>query len=89
MKTVTEAGWRTSKDRQLLELAQRDFDVFLTIDGSLEKQHHLPRYKLGFVLVRVPSNQITSYYPVFEDIRNAVNATRAGQIVRVVHPSLI
>ena len=60
-KTVTDAGWRGSKD------GPRDnFDVFVTIDRTLEHEHQLSRFRLGFVVVRVPDNTFAAYKPLFE-----------------------
>jgi predicted nuclease of predicted toxin-antitoxin system len=36
--TVHEQGWDTLEDGPLLTFAQKEFDVLLTIDGSLQKQ---------------------------------------------------
>lgn len=36
VSTVTEAGWRGGKDGSLLGLAERGFDVFVTIDRKFE-----------------------------------------------------
>jgi hypothetical protein len=41
-------GWDTLKDGVLLQLAQERFDVFLTIDRSLEYQQNLRKFSLGF-----------------------------------------
>ena len=38
IKTVTEAGWRGAKDGPLLALAQKSFDVFVTIDRRFGRQ---------------------------------------------------
>jgi predicted nuclease of predicted toxin-antitoxin system len=34
--TVHDKGWGAFEDRLLLTLAQKEFDVFVTIDGGLE-----------------------------------------------------
>jgi predicted nuclease of predicted toxin-antitoxin system len=41
VQTVTEAGWRTSKDRPLLLFAQERFDLLVTIDRKLEREYDL------------------------------------------------
>ena len=47
VRTVTESGWRTSKDRPLLTFAQERFDVFVTVDRQLEIENDLTRFRLG------------------------------------------
>ena len=71
VKTVAEIGWRGSEDAPLLTHAQQSFDVFVTIDQKLERQHDLTKLRLGFVIVRVPDNQIGSYRPIFAEMLRA------------------
>ena len=84
VKSVTETRWRSSKDGPLLALAQDEFDVFVTIDRSLEHQQNLARLKLGFVVVRVPSNELAYYLPLFEQLRIAAESVQKGAIIYVV-----
>ena len=41
VKTVPEAGWASRKNGELLSLAQREFDAFVTVDGNLPSQQNL------------------------------------------------
>ena len=84
--TVTEIGWRSSKDGPLLAFAQDRFDVFVTIDRNLERQQNLSKLKMGIVIVRVPSNEIAHYEPLFDQLEAAVETIRAGQVIYVVSP---
>ena len=86
IKTVTEIGWRSTKDGPLLAFAQDQFDVFITIDRNLERQQNLAKLKMGIIVVRVPSNEITYYEPLFDQLKRAAETARAGQIVYVVSP---
>jgi hypothetical protein len=83
VKTVTEAGWRTSKDGPLLAFAERHFDVFVTVDRKLERQHDLSKLHLGFVLARVASNTLAAYLPVLAELREAVERVRPGEVLHV------
>ena len=64
VKTVPETGWRSSKDGQLLRLAAQSFDVFVTIDRSIEHQHNLSSFRLGFIIAHVQSNRLVDFQPV-------------------------
>ena len=86
VKTVAEIGWRSSKDRTLLIYAQEHFDVFLTIDQRLERQLKLQEFKLGFVLARVPNNEIVSYKPIFAELLKAAETVKLGEVRFVVSP---
>lgn len=58
VQTVTQTGWRSSKDGPLLSFAQDRFDVFVTVDRKLETQNDLSKFRLGFVIARVPNKSI-------------------------------
>ncbi len=64
MLTVTDAGLSGYKNGQLLRRISGDFDVFITIDKSIQHQQNLSAYPISFVLLRVPSNDITDIEPV-------------------------
>jgi hypothetical protein len=88
VKTVAEAGWGSMKDEPLLEYAQRLFDVFVTIDRSLERQNDLKNIDMGFVLARVPNNRIQSYQSIFGELKAAAERVKPGEVV-VVMSSLL
>ena len=88
VKTVSESGWRSSKDEPLLAFAEQKFDVFVTIDRNLEREHNLKKSKLGFVVARVPSNQIGSYHPILLELLKAAENVKSGEVIHVVHPRM-
>jgi hypothetical protein len=88
VKAVSEIAWRGSKDGSLLAYAQEHFDVFVTIDRKLEQQHDLKKLNLGFVIARVPSNEIASYRPIFAELQEAAENVKPGDVIRVVHPRI-
>jgi hypothetical protein len=88
VKTVAEIGWRSSTDGTLLTYAQERYDVFITIDRKLEYQHNLKNMKLGFVLARVPNNEIGSYEPIFSELLEAAERVKPGEVIHVVSPGM-
>jgi hypothetical protein len=88
VSTVSEAGWRGSKDDSLLRLAERGFDVFLTIDRRIEQQVDLRAFALGFVIVRIARNTLAAYLPSFEQLLRAAENVRKGEAIHLdVRPS--
>jgi hypothetical protein len=88
VQTVTEIGWRGSKDGPLLGYASERFDVFVTVDRKLEQQQRIATFRVGVVLVRLPDNRIESYEEIFEEIRIAAESVRTGELRVVVSPRL-
>jgi hypothetical protein len=86
---VTEIGWRGSKDEPLLSYASEKFDVFITVDRTLERHHDISALRLGVVLVRLPDNRIESYEEVIEEIRTATESVGIGELRIVRSPRLM
>jgi hypothetical protein len=61
--TVTDAGLSGYTNGRLLRRITGDFDVFVTIDKSIQYQQNLFAYNVAFALLRVPSNDIADIEP--------------------------
>jgi hypothetical protein len=81
--TVHEQGWDALEDGPLLERAEKEFDVLVTIDRSLEYQQNLAKYRIGVVVVHVPKNQLPYYSAIQPELLAAVRAIRAGEAIHV------
>ena len=81
--TVTAAGWSALEDGELLRLARGRFDVFLTIDRGIEHQQNVAVLSFGIVIVHVAKNRLAYYEPLFQQMRNAVETVRAGEVIHV------
>jgi hypothetical protein len=46
LKTARQMGWSTVKNGELLALASKDFDVFVTVDRNLSFQQNLPAFSI-------------------------------------------
>jgi hypothetical protein len=88
VRTVSQMGWRGLKDETLLANGQRQFDVFVTIDRKLEREHDLSQFKMGFIVVQAPSNEINSYQPMFSELMAATERVKAGEVVHLAHPHM-
>ena len=62
-RTVHDQGWGGITNGKLLALAQREFDVFITVDRNLSFQQHLPKYGLAVVLIQSRSNRLADLLP--------------------------
>ncbi len=88
VQSVTQTGWRTSKDGPLLSFAQDRFDVFVTVDRNLETQNDLRKFRLVFIVARVPNDRLGGFEPIFEQLNAAAAKVRRGEIIWVVSPEL-
>ncbi|MCU1347506.1 MAG: hypothetical protein JWO56_536 [Acidobacteria bacterium] len=62
--TVADAGLSGYTNGQLLRRISGGFDLFITVDKSIQYQQNLAAYDLAFVLLRVHSSDITEIEPV-------------------------
>jgi predicted nuclease of predicted toxin-antitoxin system len=58
VKTAREMGWTTLKTGELLALASKQFEVFVTVDRNLSFQQNLPAFEIAVVVLRSRSNRL-------------------------------
>jgi hypothetical protein len=83
VKTVPQAGWRSSKDGELLRLVAKSFHVFVAIDQSMERQHNLSTFRLGFVIAHVKSNRFVDFQPILSDLAEAIGKVKPREAIHV------
>ena len=83
VKTVAEMEWRSFTNGRLMEEAALHFDVFATLDRTLQFQNPTGRYRLGIVVLVCRFNDLAAYRPQFGEIRDAVRQAKPGQVSAV------
>lgn len=58
VKTARQMGWSTIKNGELLALAAKQFDVFVTVDRNLGFQQNVPAFDIAVVVLRAKSNHL-------------------------------
>lgn len=59
IKTVPQMGWAGTKNGQLLALAEKEFDVFITVDRSLSFQQNLAVFNIAVIVLQSPTNRLS------------------------------
>lgn len=70
--TVVERGWSGKENGELLELAQEEFDVFVTTDKGIPHQQNLARFDLAIVPLEAKSNRYEDLAPLMEGTNAAL-----------------
>ena len=52
VRTARQMGWTAIKNGELLALASKQFDVFVTVDRNLSFQQNLTTFRIGVVVLR-------------------------------------
>jgi hypothetical protein len=83
VKTARQMGWTTLKNGELLALASKEFDVFVTVDGNLSYQQDLPSYAIFVVILRARSNRLADLRPLAPKLSATVESARPGAVAFV------
>jgi len=75
-RTTPEMGWASKRNGDLLRLAERDFDVFLTVDRKLQHQQNLSTFNIAVVVLVAPSNTLADLQPLMTTVLDQERAIR-------------
>jgi len=81
--TVPQAGWAGVKNGKLLNLAQDQFDVFVTVDQSLPFQQSLAQFRIAVLILMAPSNRLDDLRPLVPNALAALTSCRPGTATTV------
>jgi predicted nuclease of predicted toxin-antitoxin system len=79
--TAAELGWSMLSNGELLEAAERQFDVLITTDQALRSQQNLSGRKLSILVL--PSASWPKLQPNAQKIAAVVTNVRVGEYVEV------
>jgi len=79
VKTVPQMGWATIKNGRLLALAEKEFDVFVTVDRNLSFQQNLPKFKIAVVVLIAPTNRLADLRLIVPKMAGALLQLKPGQ----------
>src|SRR5579863_4876376 len=83
-QTAPEAGLAGRENGALLKAAeQQGFDVFLTIDTSIEHQQNFSGRRIAMLVIRCRSNHLSELLPRAQECLDALLSIKPGQIVTV------
>jgi predicted nuclease of predicted toxin-antitoxin system len=83
VRTVPQMGWATIKNGELLTLAEKDFEVFVTVDRNLSFQQNLPRYNIAVIVLRAPSNRLQDLRPLIPKLLEVLPTAKRGEALWV------
>ncbi|HYW42547.1 MAG TPA: DUF5615 family PIN-like protein [Bryobacteraceae bacterium] len=82
-RTVQEMSWSGKKNGELLSLAEREFDVIVTIDQSIEYEQNFANRSIALLVLCARSNQIEDLEPAIPAALAALRCIQPGRVVRV------
>lgn len=76
-------GWAGKRNGELIGFAADHFDVFVTVDRNLPKQHDITRYDLAIVVLVASSNRLSDLLPLVPRLLATLNDVQPGQAIEV------
>jgi len=71
------------KNGELLQLAAKYFDLFLTIDRNLEYQQNFAGLTLAVIVVHAASNDVAALRPLMSEVRAAIAEAKPGKVMHI------
>lgn|SRR5690242_5364458 len=81
--TVPEAGFAGLLNGELLRMAERNFDVFVTLDKGIPYQQNLGGFQIAVVIIRAKSSRIEDILAHVEACLIAFASIRPGQVLQI------
>ena len=82
-ETVRDAGFSGKENGELLALADKDFDVFVTIDRSIPFQQNLAGKRISLLIIRAGSSDLDDIRRHIPQAIAALKSIKPQQIVEV------
>jgi hypothetical protein len=83
VKTVPQMGWAGIKNGELLTLAEKEFDVFITVDRNLAFQQNLPTFNIAVLVLGATSNRLADLRPLAPKILSTLPTLTKGKAEHV------
>lgn len=80
VKTARQMGWLTIKNGELLALAAREFEVFVTVDRNLSFQQNLPAFPIAVIVLRARSNRLDDLRPLVPELLACIPSAKRGAV---------
>ncbi|MFN0317802.1 MAG: DUF5615 family PIN-like protein [Burkholderiales bacterium] len=83
VKTAKQMGWSAIKNGELLALAQREFDVFVTVDRNLSFQQNLPNFSIAVIVLRARSDHLADLQKLIPELLTVLPVAKPGIVTYV------
>ncbi len=80
--TVPRRGWGI-KNGELLAMAQKEFDVFVTVDRKISTQQDLTKFEIAVLLIRARTNRLEDIRPLVPDLLKTLERANKGALTTV------
>jgi hypothetical protein len=79
VKTVPQVGRAGIKNGALLTPAEKEYDVFITVDRNLSFQQSLPKFHIAVLVLHATSNRLADLKPLVPKILSTLPTLTKGE----------
>lgn len=83
VRTARQMGWLTVKNGELLALAAKEFDVFVTVDRNLAFQQPIAVFDIAVVVLRGRSNRLSDLRSLVPELLESIPIARQGTVMYI------
>ena len=73
-------GWSAIKNGELLSLASKQFDIFVTVDRNFSFQQNVKGLRIAVVVLRVRTNRLSDLLPSVPELLTAIAEAKPGEV---------
>ena len=83
VSTVPRRGWAGIKNGDLLALAEKEFDAFITVDRKIGTQQDLTKFRIPVLLLRARTNRLEDIRPLVPELLKKLSRASAGVLTMI------
>ena len=84
--TVPKRGWAGIKNGELLRLAAKEYDAFITVDRQISAEQELNTSDIAVVLLRARSNRLEDLRPLVPELLKTLDRAAPRALTTVGNP---
>ena len=81
VNTAPRRGWAGIKNGDLLALAEKEFDTFITVDRKLASQQDLRKFRIAVLLIRARTNRLEHIRPLAGELLEKLPGASGGVLI--------
>lgn len=86
VRTVSDMGWSSKSNGELLTFARDEFDAFITLDQNLEYQQNITERDIPIIVLIARRSRIDYLEPLVPQVLESLQTLKRGQVIRIVAP---
>ena len=83
VRSASFMDWNALQNGVLLERAEQEFDVFITVDANIRFQQNLEKVNLAVIILRPLRNKLSYLNELMPQIETALQTIQTGDVVTI------